>query len=169
MDQQGFAAYPDQGFVNLSVYIEKWNSLDSIDQFVKDTETTKYLKSLSLNGTMVYISRTKEVVAENNSGRPLLTQLYADFLSQDSSQHYLLILSYDKTLPTERDINQYLSDFDQILQTFQFTDQDKQAYVCPKTQSIDCMPIVDESRKDQCDPAYLRWIQTYCPGVTITQ
>lgn len=59
--------------------------------------------------------------------------------------------------------------FDQILQTFKFTDQDKQAYVCPKTQSIDCMPIVDESRKDECDPSYLRWVQTYCPGVTITQ
>ena len=37
-------------------------------------------------------------------------------------------------------------------------------FLCPDSEWVDCMPIVDESRKSQCTTEYLNWAKVNCPG-----
>ena len=60
-----------------------------------------------------------------------------------------------------------------IFSTLKFTPAsstggDQTSYTCPQAKYIDCMPIVSEERAASCENAYLQWVQTNCPGVTIT-
>lgn len=40
----------------------------------------------------------------------------------------------------------------------------KQPYQCPDTDWIDCMPIVPEDRRYQCQKPYLDWVKINCPN-----
>ncbi|MDO8551408.1 MAG: hypothetical protein Q7S03_01860 [bacterium] len=123
LDYKGFTGSLDQGFVDLSIYIEKWDSSTSIDELKKDT-TTSYLNSVSFNKIAMFVSNSKEAVSQNNNG-PLLYELYVDFLNPDNSLHYLISLSWPKNSKdlklSEVEINSHLLQLNQILSTFKFT------------------------------------------------
>lgn len=38
------------------------------------------------------------------------------------------------------------------------------SYTCPQTDYVDCMPGPDKTLPSQCDPTFLKWAQTNCPG-----
>ena len=40
-------------------------------------------------------------------------------------------------------------------------------YACPSTPYINCMPPVAKSTRRWCDPEYLKWAKTHCPGLKI--
>jgi len=40
-------------------------------------------------------------------------------------------------------------------------------YVCPSKQYINCMPPIEKSRRDQCNPEFLQWVKGHCPGVKV--
>lgn len=44
------------------------------------------------------------------------------------------------------------------------TSPDTSNYKCPSIEWIDCMPIVEESRKYQCEQPYLDWATANCPN-----
>jgi hypothetical protein len=41
------------------------------------------------------------------------------------------------------------------------------AFACPKTQTLDCMPIVPEERRAFCGREYLDWAAKHCPGLQV--
>ena len=40
-------------------------------------------------------------------------------------------------------------------------------YACPSTPYINCMPPVAKSARGWCDPEYLKWAKSHCPGLKI--
>ena len=40
-------------------------------------------------------------------------------------------------------------------------------YACPSTPVINCMPPVAKSAREWCDPEYLKWAKSHCPGLKI--
>ncbi len=40
-------------------------------------------------------------------------------------------------------------------------------YACPSTPYINCMPPVAKSARRWCDPEYLDWAKSHCPGLKI--
>ncbi|MGA2026378.1 MAG: hypothetical protein ABSH17_04810 [Syntrophobacteraceae bacterium] len=40
-------------------------------------------------------------------------------------------------------------------------------YACPPTPYINCMPPVAKSARSWCDPEYLKWAKSHCPGLKI--
>lgn len=56
--------------------------------------------------------------------------------------------------------------FDQILSTFTFLDNEKTSttYACPSNGWVDCMPILDETKKKACSPEAMSWYETNCPN-----
>jgi len=42
-----------------------------------------------------------------------------------------------------------------------------QGYACPSTGYVNCMPPVEKSARDLCNPEYLKWAKDHCPGLTI--
>lgn len=40
--------------------------------------------------------------------------------------------------------------------------EDTSKYQCPETKWIDCMPIIDGSKKSQCETKYLEWVKQNC-------
>jgi len=41
------------------------------------------------------------------------------------------------------------------------------AFVCPKTQTLNCMPIVPAERRALCQKDYRDWANKHCPGLQI--
>lgn len=41
------------------------------------------------------------------------------------------------------------------------------AFVCPKAEVLDCMPIVPEERRALCRKDYRDWAAKHCPGLQI--
>jgi hypothetical protein len=41
------------------------------------------------------------------------------------------------------------------------------AFACPKTQTLDCMPIVPPERRPFCGREYLDWAAEHCPGLQV--
>ncbi len=41
------------------------------------------------------------------------------------------------------------------------------AFVCPKTQTLNCMPIVPAERRAFCGKDYLDWAAKHCPGLQV--
>jgi hypothetical protein len=41
---------------------------------------------------------------------------------------------------------------------------DSTGYVCPKTEYVDCMPMLTPEKQKVCSPDYLSWAQKNCPG-----
>ncbi|MGD0642078.1 MAG: hypothetical protein ABSC22_15125 [Roseiarcus sp.] len=41
------------------------------------------------------------------------------------------------------------------------------AFVCPKTQTLNCMPIVPPERRAFCGKEYLDWAAKHCPGLQV--
>ncbi|MGO4870457.1 MAG: hypothetical protein ACLPGW_07565 [Roseiarcus sp.] len=41
------------------------------------------------------------------------------------------------------------------------------AFACPKTQTLNCMPIVPEERRAFCSKQYLDWAAEHCPGLQV--
>jgi hypothetical protein len=41
------------------------------------------------------------------------------------------------------------------------------AFACPKTQVLNCMPIVPEERRAFCRKDYLDWAANHCPGLQV--
>ncbi len=41
------------------------------------------------------------------------------------------------------------------------------AYACPKTQTLNCMPIVPAERRALCQKDYRDWATKHCPGLQI--
>ncbi|HYA72154.1 MAG TPA: hypothetical protein VEF36_03250 [Roseiarcus sp.] len=44
---------------------------------------------------------------------------------------------------------------------------DPATFVCPKTQTLNCMPIVPEERRALCRKDYRDWATKHCPGLQI--
>lgn len=42
-----------------------------------------------------------------------------------------------------------------------------QKYICPKNNTVDCMPIIEGEKKWYCSPEYLTWAKKNCPEFTI--
>jgi hypothetical protein len=42
-----------------------------------------------------------------------------------------------------------------------------QGYACPSSGYVNCMPPVERSARDLCDPEYLTWAKSHCPGLKI--
>ena len=42
-----------------------------------------------------------------------------------------------------------------------------QAFACPKTRTLDCMPIVPAERRALCGRDYLDWAAKHCPGLQV--
>jgi hypothetical protein len=40
-------------------------------------------------------------------------------------------------------------------------------YTCPSSAYINCMPPVEKSARDQCNPEYLKWAKSHCHGLNI--
>jgi hypothetical protein len=40
-------------------------------------------------------------------------------------------------------------------------------FVCPNTQTLDCMPIVPEERRAFCGREYLDWAAEHCSGLQV--
>lgn len=119
VDNQEFGTSSDPKLVNLSVWIEKWDTSRSFDG-LKDNTITHYLKTVSFNGAPMLITVSKGVFAQQNNG-PTVYELYADFLSPDNVKHYTITLAFLRSFnPNESEFNGYLSEFDQILSTFKF-------------------------------------------------
>lgn len=54
--------------------------------------------------------------------------------------------------------------YNELSKVFKKGDNNKPAeYSCPKTEWIDCMPIVDPKREWECSPTYLKWTKENCP------
>ena len=42
-----------------------------------------------------------------------------------------------------------------------------QGYACPSSGYVNCMPPVERSARGLCNPEYLTWAKTHCPGLKI--
>jgi hypothetical protein len=42
-----------------------------------------------------------------------------------------------------------------------------EAYACPSKGYVNCMPPVERSARDLCNPEYLEWAKNHCPGLKI--
>jgi hypothetical protein len=42
-----------------------------------------------------------------------------------------------------------------------------QGYACPSKGYVNCMPPVERSARDLCNPEYLEWAKSHCPGLKI--
>lgn len=65
----------------------------------------------------------------------------------------------------------YQQTFDLMLSTFKFLGSEGSSegkFVCPKGDSIDCMPIVEGEAKWFCSKEYLNWARKNCPKFIIT-
>ena len=40
-------------------------------------------------------------------------------------------------------------------------------FACPRTQTLDCMPIVPPERRAFCGKDYLDWAARHCPGLRV--
>ena len=43
----------------------------------------------------------------------------------------------------------------------------REAFACPRTQTLDCMPIVPPERRALCNREYLDWAAKHCPGLRV--
>ena len=42
-----------------------------------------------------------------------------------------------------------------------------QDYACPSKGYVNCMPLVERSARGLCNPEYLEWAKSHCPGLKI--
>lgn len=43
----------------------------------------------------------------------------------------------------------------------------REALACPRTQTLDCMPIVPPERRAYCSREFLDWAAKHCPGLRV--
>jgi hypothetical protein len=85
-----------------------------------------------------------------------------EFFVNHNGQGYVLI--YEGLSSSSNKLQDLPLPKPDILSTFKFIDSTSTSYVCPKTEYVNCMPIVPPERQEECSPDYLQWAKNNCPG-----
>lgn len=162
-----------------TLYYKDWDLVDG-QKILKDAYMKQYRENINKNlttrnGKVIYVSEGGDrpyIKSITVNGKPatLIEELVqprgTDGIGAwiPIGENGLLLRGYP--VENEQEV------FDQILSTFKFTNQTQAptsspaTYVCPST-NIDCMPIVEDFRKWQCESTYLEWVGKNCPGIVV--